>query len=127
MMQFRTPLRRVTGLGAAHTGTHHWWRQRLTAIANIPLVIAALVIMVSLTGASHSEVVARLSNPVVATIMIAAIVSLAIHMRLGMQVIIEDYVHTPAMKIAAIIANGLFSAAVMVIGVVALAKIALGG
>jgi len=95
----KTPFARVRGLGTAHSGTEHFWMQRLTGIANLPLIIAFLVVIVSLVGSSQASVIATLSNPFVAMILLAALMSVLIHMRIGMQVIIEDYVHTELRKI----------------------------
>ena len=92
-MSMRTPLGRVRGLGSARSGTSHFWRQRLTAVANVPLVISFVVILISLLGRNHAAVVQILGSPPVAIIMLLFILSITYHMRLGMQVIIEDYVH----------------------------------
>jgi succinate dehydrogenase / fumarate reductase membrane anchor subunit len=89
----RTPLSRIKGLGAAHHGTEHFWMQRLTAASNVLLLVVLIGIAITLVGRSHAVVVATLSRPLIAVLLIAAIVSVAIHMRIGMQVIIEDYVH----------------------------------
>jgi succinate dehydrogenase / fumarate reductase, membrane anchor subunit len=107
-----TPLARVRGFGAAHSGTAHFWRQRLTAVANIPLTIAFIVIVVALLGRNHAFVVQILGSPLVAIIMLLFIMSATMHMRLGMQVIIEDYVHDEGAKFVLIMANTFFTIAV---------------
>ena len=89
-----TPLRRVRHLGAAHDGTAHFWRQRLTAAANLPLVIAFVILIATLVGRPYAEVVAVLASPFVALLLVLMVISISIHMRIGMQVIIEDYVHS---------------------------------
>jgi succinate dehydrogenase / fumarate reductase, membrane anchor subunit len=122
----KTPFSRVHGLGTAHSGTGHFWMQRLTGIANLPLVIAFLVVMVSLVGASQASVIATISNPFVAMILFAALVSVLIHMRIGMQVIIEDYVHSELRKIVLLMANTFFTLAVGIAAVYAILKINFG-
>jgi succinate dehydrogenase / fumarate reductase membrane anchor subunit len=107
-----TPLARVRGLGAARSGTEHFWRQRLTAVANVPLTIAFIVIVVALLGRNHAFVVQILGSPLVAIIMLLFIMSVTMHMRLGMQVIIEDYVHDEGAKFILIMANTFFAIAV---------------
>src|SRR6478752_5243515 len=107
-----TPLARVRGLGAARSGTEHFWRQRVTAIANVPLVIAFVFIVVALLGRNHAAVVQILGSPLVAVIMLLFIISVTTHMRIGMQVIIEDYVHDEARKFILVIANTFFAVAV---------------
>ena len=107
-----TPLARVRGLGAARSGTEHFWRQRLTAVANVPLTIAFIVIVVALLGRNHAAVVQILGSPLVAIIMLLFIMSVTMHMRLGMQVIIEDYVHDEGAKFVLIMANTFFTIAV---------------
>ncbi len=81
----RTPMRRVRGLGAAHSGTAHFWHQRVTSIAGIPLTIALLVIVVALVGRSHATVVQVLASPLVAIIMLLFVINSAYHMWIGMQ------------------------------------------
>jgi succinate dehydrogenase / fumarate reductase membrane anchor subunit len=107
-----TPLARVRGLGAARSGTDQFWRQRLTAVANVPLTIAFVLIVVGLLGRNHAFVVQTLGAPLVAIIMLLFIFSVTTHMRIGMQVIIEDYVHDERHKLALIMANTFFSIAV---------------
>ncbi|HLL28130.1 MAG TPA: succinate dehydrogenase, hydrophobic membrane anchor protein [Xanthobacteraceae bacterium] len=122
----RTPFARIHGLGSGHSGTGHFWMQRLTGIANLPLVIAFLVVVVSLAGSSQASVIATLSNPFVAMIMTAALISVLIHMRIGMQVIIEDYVHSELRKIALLMANTFFTLAVGIAAGYAILKINFG-
>ena len=122
----RTPLARVRGAGAAKSGTQHFWHQRLTAIANVPLVIGFVIILVSLLGRSHAAVIQILGSPLVAIVMLLFIGSIAYHMKLGMQMIIEDYVHDERWKFAALIANIFFSIAVGLSVVYAMLKISSG-
>ena len=123
-MSMLTPLKRVRGLGSAKEGTEHFWRQRLTAIANVPLVLFFVGLIVALNGAPHEQVAATLSNPLVALVMILFIGSGLYHMRLGMQVIIEDYVHSEGTKLALLVLNTFFSVAIGAISVFALLKMA---
>ena len=123
----RTPLGQVRGLGSAKEGTGHFVRQRLTALANVPLILAFIFILISVQGESHDRVVETLSSPLVAVIMLGVILSAIIHMRIGMQVIIEDYIHGEGLKILCLAANTLFAAAVGLMSVFALLKIAFGG
>jgi succinate dehydrogenase / fumarate reductase membrane anchor subunit len=123
----RTPQSRVRGLGSAHEGTGHFLKQRFTAIANIPLVLFFIGFVVSLNGAGYGEVRAALSNPLVTILMIAALTSVLYHMRIGMQVIIEDYVHSEGSKLALLILNTFFAIAVWLVATFALLKIAFGG
>ena len=121
----RTPLSRVTGLGAARSGTEHFWRQRLTGLANVPLTIGLVVIVVMLIGKPYPQAIAILSHPLAALILLAAVISAAVHMRIGMQVIIEDYVHSDGLKVLALFANTFFSFAIGLAGVYAILKIGL--
>ena len=121
-----TPLKRVRGLGAAHGGTETFWRQRVTAIANVPLVIFLILSIVSHIGASYAQVKAYLAQPVVAVLMLALIISAAIHMRIGLKEIIDDYVQGEGCKIAAILAVTFFAGAVGIASTLAIVKISLG-
>jgi succinate dehydrogenase / fumarate reductase membrane anchor subunit len=121
-----TPLKRVRGLGAAHHGTETFWRQRVTAVANIPLVIFFVLSIVSHIGASYAQVKAYLAQPVVAVLMLALILSAAIHMRIGLREIIEDYVHAKGFKVVSLLLATFFAAIVGIASTLAILKITLG-
>ena len=103
-----TPMRRVRGLGAARTGTSHFWLQRVTSVAGIPLTIAFIVIVIALIGRSHAAVAQILGSPLVAIIMLLFILNTAYHMWIGMQEIILDYVHEDTLKMLSLMANTFF-------------------
>jgi succinate dehydrogenase / fumarate reductase membrane anchor subunit len=122
----RTPLNRVRGLGSAHAGTGHFWLQRLTAIANIPLTIYFVFLIATLSGRSHASVSATLGEPVTALLLLAAILSIVVHMRIGMQVIIEDYIHDEGWKLALVVLNTFFTVGVGLSAAFAVCRISLG-
>jgi succinate dehydrogenase / fumarate reductase membrane anchor subunit len=122
----RTPLARVRHLGSAHKGTGHFWHQRLTAVAGVPLTIAAIVIVMSLLGRNHAAVVQILGSTLVAITMLLFIITSVYHMWLGMQVVIEDYVHDEIWKLAALMTNTFFSFAVGLAAVFAILKLSFG-
>lgn len=99
-MSIRTPLARARNRGSAKDGAHHWWMQRLTAIAMVPLVIWLVISVLALVGASYGEFVAWVSNPISATLLVGFIVATFYHAALGMQVIYEDYIHTHLLRLA---------------------------
>jgi len=100
-MSLRTELGRVRGLGSAKGGTHHWWLQRVTAIALIPLTVWLVASFIALAGAEHETVTAWLAQPLVAILMVLTIVGVFYHLKLGVEVVIEDYIHNEGVKIAA--------------------------
>jgi succinate dehydrogenase / fumarate reductase membrane anchor subunit len=125
-MKMRTPLGQVRGLGSARSGTAHFWHQRLTAVANVPLIVGFVVILTSLLGRNHAAVVQILGSPIVAIAMLLFILSVTWHMRLGMQVIIEDYVHSEGRRIVLLIANTFFSIAIGLASAFAILKLSFG-
>ncbi|RMD61213.1 MAG: succinate dehydrogenase, hydrophobic membrane anchor protein [Alphaproteobacteria bacterium] len=125
-MSLRSPFGRVKGLGAAHEGVHHWWAQRLSALALIPLTVWFVVSLVSLSGADYATVRAWMGSPVVAGLLILLIVTVFYHAALGLQVVIEDYVHTEATKIAALLAVKAAAAVLALSGVLAVLDVLFG-
>ena len=125
-MALITPLARARGLGAAHGGVGHWKAQRLTAISNAVLVLWFVFSAMALAGSSYEEVRAWLASPLAATLMILLVISVFYHARLGLQVVIEDYVHHPGLRIAAVVAVRLVVAALAVASIVAILMVALG-
>ena len=125
-MNMRTPLRRVRGLGSARTGTEEFWLQRMTAIAGIPLTIAGLSLVISLTGRSYPAVKQILGSPLVAVLMILFILANVVHMKIGVQVVIEDYVHDKTQKLTLVMLNNFFAWAVGLACVFAILKISFG-
>jgi succinate dehydrogenase / fumarate reductase, membrane anchor subunit len=122
----RTPLARVRGYGSARSGTEHFWRQRLTAVANIPLTIATVIILIALMGRNQAATAQILGSPTVAIILMLFIISTVVHMKIGMQVIIEDYVHEESSKLTLLMANTFFCWGVGAVAVYALLKTSFG-
>jgi succinate dehydrogenase / fumarate reductase membrane anchor subunit len=122
-----TPLARARGLGSARGGTRTFWRQRLTAIANIPLVIFLILAIVTHIGAGYGELRAFLAQPPVAIAMLALTISAAIHMRIGLKEIVEDYVHGEGAKLAARLLATFFAVGLGLACVFAILKIAFEG
>ncbi len=124
--QIRTPLARVRGLGSAKEGTDHFWRQRVTGVANLFLVIFAVCLVLRLVGADYAEVRETFLNPFVAVALGMLILSGMIHMRLGMQTIIEDYIHSEGLKIVLLMLNTFFAMGIGATCILALLKLAFG-
>lgn len=122
----RTPLARVRGLGSSHSGTSDFWRQRLSAIAMLFLLIPVIFIVMSLLGRNQAGAAQILGSPIVAIVMLLFIVASVWHMKIGMQVVIEDYVHDEKIKLVSIIANNFFSAAVALASIYAILKLSSG-
>lgn len=123
---FRTPLGRVEGLGAARTGTHHFWHQRMTAVALVPLSIWFVASALAYVGAEQGAVAAYFAQPINAVPMFLFIVASVYHMSLGVQIIIEDYFHQEGLKIALLILNRFAAWAIGAASCLALVKMALG-
>ena len=122
----RTPLSRVRGLGSSHSGTSDFWRQRLTAVAMILLMVPGIFIVMSLLGRNQAGAAQILGSPLVAIVMLLFIVASVWHMKIGMQVIIEDYVHDEKLKLLSIVGNNFFSAAVALASIYAILKLSSG-
>ena len=122
----RTPLGRVRGHGSARSGTEHFIQQRLTAIANVPLTVVAVLIVISLIGRNHAAVAQILGSIPVAIVMLLFIVSTFYHMKIGMQVIIEDYVQEERAKYALLILNTFYAVAVGFSSIYAVLKLSFG-
>jgi succinate dehydrogenase / fumarate reductase membrane anchor subunit len=112
----RDPLKNVRGLGSAKEGVQHWWVQRVTAVALVPLVLIMLVTLLKLAPADHATVAAAFHHPLLAIVALLTVLALFWHLRLGLQVVIEDYVHTESTKLVAQLA---ITFAVFVVGGIA--------
>jgi succinate dehydrogenase / fumarate reductase membrane anchor subunit len=123
----RTPLARARGLGSAKTGVHHWWAQRLTAIALIPLVVWFAISLVMMSGADYDVVRAWIGSPVVMVLLILTIAIGLHHGQLGMQVVIEDYVHSDGWKLALIVLVRFIAVLFGLAAVMAILRIGFGG
>jgi len=122
----RTPLGRVRSLGASHSGTSDFWRQRLTAVAMVLLILPVIVVVMMLLGRNQAGAAQILGSPLVALVMLLFIIASVWHMKIGMQVVIEDYVHSEMVKLAAIMANNFFSVAVALASIYAILKLSSG-
>ncbi len=100
----RSPLGRARGLGPARAGSHHWWAQRLTAIALVPLTLWFICGAIRMTGASRLDVEEWLSSPLTMTLMLALVIATFHHLQLGLQIVIEDYVHKESTRLTAMLA-----------------------
>ncbi len=126
-MEFRTPIGRVRGLGSAKEGTAHWWAQRVTAIALVPLVIWFVVSVISMVGADLAAMKAWVGHPITAVLLVLLIAATFHHGQLGLQVVIEDYVHTGWVKIALLLIVKAAALILALLGIFAVLKIAFGG
>jgi succinate dehydrogenase / fumarate reductase, membrane anchor subunit len=126
-MAYRTPIAKARGLGTARSGLQHWKMQRLTAIANVLLVLWFMFSAMALSGSGYDQVRAWLASPVTASLMVLLIISTFYHARLGLQVVVEDYVHHEGARIASLVAIALIVLALAVACIVAVLTVAIGG
>jgi succinate dehydrogenase / fumarate reductase membrane anchor subunit len=123
----RTPLSRARGLGSAKEGVHHFWAQRITAVALIPLVVWFAISLIMLSGADYGVVRAWIASPVAMVLLVLTIVIGLHHGQLGMQVVIEDYVHNDGMKLALIVLMRFIAVFFGLAAIVAILRIGFGG
>lgn len=126
-MSYRSPLGRARGLGSAKEGTAHWWAQRVTAIALVPLSLWFVAGVLGLIGAEHGQVLTWIGYPLNAVLLVVLIAVTFHHAQLGLQVVIEDYVHTEWLKIAMILAVKFAAVLLALFGIVAVLAITFGG
>lgn len=122
----RTPLKQVRRLGSAKEGADHFWKQRLTGVANVFLAIGLVWLVVAISGADYQEARAYLANPFVALLLLLLVLSGTLHMKLGMQVIIEDYISGEGAKVSLLILNTFFAIVVAMACIYAILKLSLG-
>lgn len=122
----RTPLKNARYLGSAKEGADHFWKQRVTAVANLVLVLFLVWFIASLAGAGQPAVKQAMGHPLIALAFSALIISGTIHMRLGMQTIIEDYVHSEGSKVVLLMLNTFFSAAIALASLFSILKLSFG-
>lgn len=127
MSDLRTALAKARGLGSAKSGTGHWWHQRVTAIANMLLVVWLVVSLIAMAGVDYATLIQWVRNPLTATLLILSLISVFYHLRLGLQVAIEDYIHKEGTKLALLILLTLACAGLALLGIVSVLQIALGG
>ncbi len=125
-MNMRTPLKNVRHLGSAKEGTDHFWKQRLTAVANIFLAVGLVWLVATVAGADHAAAKKLIAQPLVSLGLLLLVVSGIIHMRLGMQTIIGDYIHGEGTKIVLLMLNTFFAIAVGLACVYAVLKLSFG-
>ncbi|EJW12510.1 Succinate dehydrogenase hydrophobic membrane anchor protein [Rhodovulum sp. PH10] len=126
LSSIRTPMAKARGLGSAMSGTEHWWEMRLTAIALVPLTFAAIVIVISLIGRNHAAVAQILGSPLVAIVMLLFVYATTLHMRLGLQSVIEDYIYGKGLKTALLIGNTFLTVVLWLACTYAILKLSFG-
>lgn len=126
-MTRRSPLGQVRGLGSAKEGVAHWWAQRLTAAALVPLVLWFAVSVITMTGADIAVVRAWVASPIVSILLVLLAIAVFHHAQLGLQVVIEDYVHTEWLKVASIVIVKFAAVALAVACIFSVLKIAVAG
>lgn len=122
----RTPLARVRSLGSSHSGTSDFWRQRLTAVAMTLLIVPVIVIVLMLLGRNQAGAKQILGLLPIAIILLLFIVASAWHMKIGMQIVIEDYIHGEKTKLACVMANNFFCISVALASIYAILKLSSG-
>jgi len=124
--RLRSPLGRAIGLGSAKEGVDHWWTQRITAVALVPLTLWFVAALIGHLGADYAGAIAWLRSPIPATAMALLVIAVFVHAALGVQVVIEDYVHHEGAKIVGLVALKLACWALGAAALIAVLRIALG-
>jgi succinate dehydrogenase / fumarate reductase, membrane anchor subunit len=125
-MSLQTPLARARGLGTAKKGVQHWWWQRLTAVVLVPLCLWLIGTIVTMQASDYSTVINWIQSPLVSGLLVFLIAALFYHTQLGLQVVIEDYVHSEWVKITALVVAQFLMVLLALTAVIAVLKIALG-
>ena len=126
-MSLQTPLARARGLGSAKEGLHHWWMQRVTAIALIPLTLWLIYAVASIADAGYKTVIEELSSPLNSSLIISLIIAAFYHAALGMQIVFEDYISSKPKRIVCIVTTNLLLFFLAVTGIFSIVRIVLGG
>ena len=126
-MDLRTPLARARGLGSAKEGLNHWWAQRVTAVALVPLTLWFVVSLLTVVGEDYAQLAAWIGSPLNTVLLVAFLFSMYYHVYLGLQVVIEDYVHTEAVKLATLLAVKFLLILLGAAAILAVLRIAFGG
>lgn len=126
-MNLVNPLAHVIGRGSAKAGVEHWWMQRLTAVALVPLTLWVVYLLLRTQAADYASVHALVASPLNAALLIAWLIAMLWHAQLGLQVVIEDYIHTPWLEVGSLVAIKLASLLGMIVAVVSVLRIAVGG
>jgi len=127
MKSLRSPLGAVSGLGSAKGGAHHWWMQRLTSIALVPLTVWFTVSILSLPSLDHVTVVSWMAQSWTSLLLILLVLVAAYHSQLGVRVVVEDYVHSSGMRTLTLVTSTFAHTLLAVAGVFAILKVAFGG
>jgi succinate dehydrogenase / fumarate reductase membrane anchor subunit len=126
-MRFRTPLYNVRGLGSAKEGTHHWWMQRVTALALVPLMLWLAFSVASIGGLGYAQAVAWVRSPVNSVLLLGCIIAVFYHGLLGLQVVIEDYVHHEGGKLASLVALKFLTLLLGIASALSVLRVAISG
>ena len=126
MIRMSSPLARAIGLGSAKKGVEHWWVQRVTAVALVPLVLWFVIAVIGLVGADRAAVIAWVKSPMPAVFLILLLVATFYHTALGLQVVIEDYVHGEGLRLGTLMVMRFVCIVLALRGVIAVLMMALG-
>ena len=125
-MSLRSPLGRVLGLGSAKDGSHHWWMQRVSAVALVLLSLWFLIALLTRGALDYVSVIEWMDHPVNATLLVLLVITVAYHSALGVQVVLEDYVSNKGAKLVSLLANQFVHLTLGAIGVFAILRVAFG-